>query len=311
MGTLTAPHPLRRAWALITASQALWAVGDLVWSVADRAGYAADGSAIDLLYIAGYVLLAIGLGLMLRSGTQNRDLGDIVDVAIIALATGLVLWPFVFEPTIELGWSLANFAAIVYAAGDVLLLALLAALYFEAGRRTVSVSLIVASIVLIFAADLIYYIPEFAALGFVDEVSSMAWIGGYVLLGAAGLHGSARAGVISSSSVLDSPLRRLRFVGVAIVALPLAFVVDAFLGDGFCRRRLRRLRRRQRSGRGPRRAPHRPAAPGRRTCAPCRFVCAKPLRVGVPVRRPRYLDHHRRRDGAHQQRLPEARRLHR
>ena len=106
-----------------------------------------------------------------------------------------MLWPFVFEPTIELGWSLANFAAIAYAAGDVLLLALLAALYFEAGRRTVSVSLIVASIVLIFAADLIYYIPEFAALGFVDEVSSMAWIGGYVLLGAAGLHRSARAGV--------------------------------------------------------------------------------------------------------------------
>ncbi len=233
VGTLLAPHPLRGAWACITASQAVWAIADLVWSALEFTGHAPDGSVVDLLYVAGYVLLAVGLSLMLRSGTQNRDWGDLVDVAIIAVALGLVLWPFVFEPTIELGWSIVNIVAIVYSAGDVLLLALLAALFFEAGRRTPSVWLMVTSIVLIFSGDVIYYVPVFAESAAVDTMSDAAWIGGYVLLGAAGLHRSAKAGAISSNSDLDSPLRRFRFVGVALITLPSAFLVDVLLGDGF------------------------------------------------------------------------------
>ena len=233
VGTLLTAHPLRRAWALIAASQAMWAIADLVWSVIGMMGHIQDPSVADVLYVAGYVLLAVGLGLMLRSGTQNRDWGDIVDVAIIAVAMALVVWPFVFEPTVELGWSLANGVAVVYSAGDVLLLALLAALFFAGGRRTASVSLMVTSIALVFAADVVYYVPAFAESGVVDGWSNAAWMAGYILLGAAGLHASARAGVVSSSLVLDSPLRRLRFVGVALVALPFALVVHALLGHGF------------------------------------------------------------------------------
>ena len=233
VGTLLAPHSLRPAWAFITASQAMWASGDLVWELLRVTGHNLDASVADVLYVAGYVLLAVGLGLMLRSGTQSRDWGDIVDVAIIAVATGLVLWPFVFESTLELGWSLPNAVAVVYAAGDVLLLALLAALYFDGGKRTVAVKLMVTSIALVFAGDLMYYVPAFGESEVVDAWADAAWIGGYVLLGAAGLHASARAGFTSSSTGLESPLRRLRFVGVALIALPSAFVLDALIGDGF------------------------------------------------------------------------------
>jgi PAS domain S-box-containing protein len=233
VGTLLAPHPLRRAWAVITASQAVWACGDLVWYVLDLTGHGGGVSVPDVFYVAGYLLLALGLVLMLRCGTQNPDWGDLVDVTIIAFAAGLVLWPFVFEPTVELGWSLATVVAVVYGASDVVLLALMAALFFDSGRRTVSVSLIVTSVAVIFAGDVVYYVPGLADSTSVGTWSDAAWIAGYALIGAAGLHRSSQAGVTSSRAVADSPLRRLRFVGAAIVALPFAFIIDALLGDGF------------------------------------------------------------------------------
>ena len=232
-GTLLRAHPLRPAWALIAASQAVWALADLLWGVLDMTGRLTDPSVADVLYVAGYILLAVGLALMMRLGTQRRDWGDIVDVAIIAAAAAVVLWPFVFEPTVELGWTLSNFAALAYSAGDVLLLALLAALFFEGGRRTISVSLMVVAVALVFAADLVYYVPALAEGAYVDRLTNAVWLGGYLLIGAAGLHRSARAGVISSGSTVDSPLRRLRFIGVALFALPVGGVLDATIGDGF------------------------------------------------------------------------------
>jgi PAS domain S-box-containing protein len=233
VGTLLAPHALRSAWALITVSQFVWALADLVWYVLDLTGHGAEISIPDVFYVAGYVLLALGLVVMLRRGTQSPDWGDLVDVTILAFAAGLMLWPFLFEPTIELGWSLATVVAVIYGASDVLLLALLAALYFDSGRRTVSVSLMVVSVALIFGGDIVYYVPGLAGSSSVATWSDAAWIAGYVAIGAAGLHRSSRAGLTSSRAVEDSPLRRLRFVGAAIVGLPFAFLIDALLGDGF------------------------------------------------------------------------------
>ena len=108
VGTLLRANPLRTAWALVAASQAMWVVADLLWGVLDMTGRPTDASIADVLYVGGYVLLAVGLGSMLRSGTQDHDWGDIVDAGIITVSVALVLWPIVFEPTLELGWSAAT-----------------------------------------------------------------------------------------------------------------------------------------------------------------------------------------------------------
>jgi PAS domain S-box-containing protein len=233
VGTLLAPHSLRWAWGFIMASQLAWASADVLWHVLSFMGYAVDVSIADAIYTAGYVSLVTGLGLMLRSGRQNRGWSDTIDVATIAVAMGLVLWPFAFEPTVDLGWSLANVIGVIYPAGDVLLLALLASLFFDGGKRTASVKLMMTAVALVFAADFLYYVPLFSASSMVDPVANAAWIAGYLVFGAAGLHSSSRAGAISASPVLDSPLRRLRFVGVALVALPSAFLGQALFGQGF------------------------------------------------------------------------------
>ena len=77
----------------------MWAIADLLWGILDLAGQPTDASIADVLYVAGYVLLAVGLVSMLRSGTQDHDWGDIVDAGIIAVSAALVLWPIVFEPS--------------------------------------------------------------------------------------------------------------------------------------------------------------------------------------------------------------------
>ena len=181
---------------------------------------------------------------MLRSGTRNRDWGDIVDVAIIAVATVLVLWPFVFESTIELGWSLANLTAIVYAGGDVVLLALLAALYFDGGRRTVSVTLMVISVALVFAGSRLLH-PG------VRRQRGPRRLGGCGVVRR--LHSDRRRRppqLVSSRShlvdlVLDSPLRRVPFVGVSPRA-PLRVPAGRVPRRRLRRRRLRGLCCRQR-----------------------------------------------------------------
>ena len=73
--------------------------------------------------------------------------------------------------------ALSNFAALAYSAGDVVLLALLAALFFEGGRRTISVSLMVVAVALVFAADLVYYIPALAEGADVDRLTNAVWLG--------------------------------------------------------------------------------------------------------------------------------------
>ena len=208
-------------------------IADLLWGVLDRMGRPTDASVADVLYVGGYVLLAVALGSMLRSGTQEHSWGDIVDAGIIAVSAALVLWPIVFEPTLALGWSATTVVALAYSAGDVVLLALLAALFFEGGRRTISFSLMVVAVSLVFAADLVYYIPALAEGAAVGPLTNAAWLAGYIVFGAAGLHRSARAGAISSGSAVDSPLRRLRFLGVALLALPCGYLLDTFTGDGF------------------------------------------------------------------------------
>jgi hypothetical protein len=129
-----APTRARLAWLLIATGQVCWAVGDVLWTAIEMTGGNPYPSLADVLYVAGYPLLAVGLGLLLWSGSRRVDWGDLVDVAIVTLASLLVLWPIVFQPALNEGWSWTTLTGISYSVGDVLLLGLLAALFFHGER---------------------------------------------------------------------------------------------------------------------------------------------------------------------------------
>ena len=122
-----------------------------MWTAIDLTGGNPYPSVADVLYVAGYPLLAVGLGLLLWSGIRRVDWGDLVDVAIVTLASLLVLWPIVFQPALNEGWSWTTLTGISYSTGDVLLLGLLAALFFHGERRSPVIWLTAASLVLVFA----------------------------------------------------------------------------------------------------------------------------------------------------------------
>ena len=227
-----APTAARLAWLLIATGQVCWAVGDLVWSAIEMTGGNPYPSAADVLYIVGYPLLAVGLGLLLWTGSHKVDWGDLVDVAIVTLASLLVLWPIVFQPALNEGWSWTTFTGISYSTGDVLLLGLLAALFFHGERRSPVIWLTAASLVLVFVADLVYYVPTFGATASAQTWSDSTWLAAYVLIAAAGIHPSERRTRNRSVAAEASPLRRLRFVGMALLTMPTAFAVEHLAGTG-------------------------------------------------------------------------------
>jgi PAS domain S-box-containing protein len=227
-----APTRARLAWLLIAAGQVCWAVGDVVWTAIDMTGGNPYPSAADVLYTAGYPLLAVGLCMLLWSGSRKVDRGDLVDVAIVTLASLIVLWPIVFQPLLNEGWSLTTLAGLSYSTGDVLLLGLLAALFFHGERRSTVIWLTAVSIVLVFIADLIYYVPTFGATAQAQIWSDSTWLAAYILIAAAGIHPAERLNPKPAANAETSPLRRLRFVGIALLTMPTAFAVEHLAGTG-------------------------------------------------------------------------------
>ncbi|MGZ8782026.1 MAG: PAS domain S-box protein, partial [Gaiellaceae bacterium] len=226
------PARVRSAWALIAASQVFWAVGDGVWTAIDFAGGTVDPSAADVLYVLGYPVLAAGLGMLLRSDNRGFGWGEIVDGTIIALAFGLLLWPVVFQPAFVEGLSAATVTGLAYSTGDVLLLGLLAALFFQGGRRPVPVSFLAGSLLLVFVADVVYYVPTLGSSPSVQAWSDTVWLAAYVLVAAAATHPAARTAREDVQADEGSSLRPLRFVGAALLTMPAAFAAHQLIGSG-------------------------------------------------------------------------------
>ena len=105
VSAVLSPSRVRFAWLLIAMGQVSWAIGDVVYNAIELTGGNPYPSVADVLYVSGYPLLTVDLGLLLRSGSRRFYWGDVVDVAIITMASLLVLWPIVFQPAINEGWG--------------------------------------------------------------------------------------------------------------------------------------------------------------------------------------------------------------
>jgi hypothetical protein len=86
-------------WLLFAAGQALFAVGDLLAGLYDDVIHSDQfPSAADGFYLAGYPVLAAGLWLLVRQRASGRDLGTLIDAAIITVALGVVAWVLLMFP---------------------------------------------------------------------------------------------------------------------------------------------------------------------------------------------------------------------
>ncbi|MDP5183031.1 EAL domain-containing protein [Blastococcus sp. BMG 814] len=98
----TGPGPGRAARVLIALGITLSAVGDLLWEVLQRHGFAVDVSVADVAYLGSYVALAAALTSMAGvAGQSARDRFDgWVDAVVVFVAVLLVMWDLTMAETL-------------------------------------------------------------------------------------------------------------------------------------------------------------------------------------------------------------------
>jgi PAS domain S-box-containing protein len=224
-------HPRERfTWVAIAGGLAVFSAGDAFsgWYPLVRGTDAPFPSAADVLYLIGYPLFAAALFALFKARRRAR-LGDVLDVATLAVASGAVIWELIIEPTLEepVGFA-ATAVAVAYPVMDTVLLAALLYL-LVGGVRSTALRIFAGGAALLLVADLLY------ASQLVDQTYQFGglldtgWLLSYGLMGAAGLHASVHRARADRPDrrVAPASLQRLAALGFAAVALPWLVVLYA------------------------------------------------------------------------------------
>jgi diguanylate cyclase len=223
----------RRPWLLMAAGQALFVAGDVLWLIYDRVLHIDPWpSPADVLYLAGYPVLATALWLLLRERSPSRDGVAVLDAAIVSVACGVLTWNFVIGPIAEApGQSLLELLiSLAYPVMDVLLLVVLARLVAAPGSRSASFRLLAGSAAALLVADASFMLVSpnggYVVQGPIDAL----WLSSYVLWAVAALHPSAGALRVSGKVVVKPSRRRLILLACAALTCPVVLVASSSTG---------------------------------------------------------------------------------
>jgi diguanylate cyclase (GGDEF)-like protein len=218
------------AWWLLIVGQVALSAADVAFFVANMlVEELAYPNFTDILYLGAYPLTALGLLLLVRARTPGWDFPSVIDATIIAMSIGLLAWIFVISPAATAGdeTMAARAVATAYPTMDVLLLAVAVRLMLGAGVRSTAFRLLIASMILVLAADALYAVQSalgtYAAGNFLDAM----WMIGAALLGAAGLHPSMRRLTErSAAAASNATIGRLAVLAVASVMAPVTMLIQ-------------------------------------------------------------------------------------
>jgi signal transduction histidine kinase len=225
------PAPLL-PWLLLLAGVGCFAGGDLMWTWFQEVSHVDPfPSSADVVYLAGYPVLAVALLLLIRGRSPRGDWASLIDATVIAVGSGLLVWAFLVEPHVhDNSLSLVErLVSIAYPAGDLLLIALAARFAVTPGRRTASFRALLGALVLVLYADAVFAALDLF-LGY-DGASPAdgGYLLSYVLFAVAVLHPSMRD--LPQSSGQDAQrLSRGRLLALAAASLmaPAVLVVQHF-----------------------------------------------------------------------------------
>jgi PAS domain S-box-containing protein len=211
-----------RAWAGVGVSQALFAVGDVVYNLFPDAG---SPSWPDALYLVGDALLIVSIGWLIASCGRIRDLSANLDAGLLALIAGICGWAFLVPGGIPDGSTAARLVNVAYPVADLVLLALILRALFLRGKRSTSYWLLLAAVLPLFLADAGKIIPTVTASYQPGGWLGTSWLLSYVLLAAAAIHPSM-AHLVAPREEEDTslPVRRALVLGVGLVAVPAAMI---------------------------------------------------------------------------------------
>ena len=222
----------RRPWVLLAAGIALLLGGDLVWDVSVQVfGHAEDFiPASDVMYLAAYPFLALGL---LRLVMHRRGRGSLIDVGVVAIALAAPLFTYVIQPVVgSAPQALADrVITISYPTMDVVLMVVVAYALLTMSRWNTSVVLLVAGISVTMVADVLYARLSISGGEETARWLDAFWPASYALVAAALLHPSMRDVHSSSMSRKADNRGRLGILALALCTVPISIVVQAIAHD--------------------------------------------------------------------------------
>jgi diguanylate cyclase (GGDEF)-like protein len=218
----------RAAWWLVAVALTLWGIGDLAWDALDLTGSGADASFADVFYLAGYVVVAAGVLVMIRRRPTGRR-EALLDGTAFASAIAVVIWLALVRP--DSGDSADRLVMIVLAAYplmDALLVAALLWLVLTPGGDGWGQRLLVTGIVAMAVVDAAYALLSRAEMDSV-RYANAAYPACYAIVALAVCH---------ASSTLDTRTRpraeiphlhpgRALLLGSALVLAPAAAAMSA------------------------------------------------------------------------------------
>jgi diguanylate cyclase (GGDEF)-like protein len=217
-------------WVLLGVAMLLWTAGDVVFE-----RYAeVYPSPADILYLAGYPVLAAALVVLVHRRIRGSGLGSALDAAILASGAALGAYVYLLSPLASLndvGW-LEKLVSLSYPVSDLLLLGLCARLAFSRRwRHEPVVLMLLAALACLLAADLAYVYLQVTS-GYEPGLLDLGWLASYGLLAVAALHPSS--GDLSDPVPEDegAPTNsRMVALGAATLIAPAVLASQALRGD--------------------------------------------------------------------------------
>jgi signal transduction histidine kinase len=229
---VSANRPRSRApWYLLAAGQACFVIGDLLWDVlAHVLNTSPFPSVADVLYLAGYPLMAAGLALLVRERDPHGDHASLIDALMVTAGLAIVVWVFWIDR--YAGDATLSRPAIVmsiaYPVMDLLLIGFLARLTLTPGPRSISYRLLAASLFLTLGADVAFTGLEFAGAYNGRNLIDIGWLLSYIALGAAALHPTMTAlAKPAARPLVSSKAWRLALLAGASLVVPGVFAAQA------------------------------------------------------------------------------------
>ncbi|MFI5053502.1 MAG: hypothetical protein ACHQDE_04000, partial [Acidimicrobiia bacterium] len=128
-------RPERRGvWQLFALAIVLFAAGDVIYDVAQRAFGHTDGYGYaDVAYLAAYPILAIALFQLARTRFRRETA---IDSAVVAVALSAVIWQWVITPVIDTatGATMERIVTVAYPIMDIMLVVVIVHAVFTLPR---------------------------------------------------------------------------------------------------------------------------------------------------------------------------------
>jgi diguanylate cyclase (GGDEF)-like protein len=181
---------IRGAWVLIAAACSAWALGETYWCWQTLRGHEAPfPSLADAGFLGFAVLMAAALMVHPAPGGGHGFTQRLLDGLMCAGAVGLVSWLTTLASVADAAAGDAQterLLLLAYPVSDVLLVVLTVLLLARAGHRDPALWLVGAGVLALGVSDSAF--AAFAANGvFNTGLLDLGWIGGFLLIGVAGL----------------------------------------------------------------------------------------------------------------------------